>query len=179
MLVVAALLSEHYIYSRGAFLATIHCVAGVLCVMLCVVQPSLTCNASKERVFALWKDSGSELCNVSVVSFLGHTNIRCPFSFLRARCCMHGVGDYFYLIIINVSNRNPCIERFPTVARENASPRCFSSVLHRGQLGFVLLLKSAHAFVSAFVYCNSTVWHCCCFVSFSAWGTQLCCRGQV
>lgn len=32
---------------------------------------------------------------------------------------MHSDGDYFYLIIINVSNRNPHTERFPPVAREN------------------------------------------------------------
>lgn len=61
-----------------------------------------------------------ELCDapLTVMSFLGHTNLRTPFSFLRARCCMHGREDYFYLIIINVSVRNAHLERFFWVTRK-------------------------------------------------------------
>lgn len=53
-----------------------------------------------------------EVCDapLTVMSFLGHTNLRTPFSFLRAQCCMHGGEDYFYLIIINVSDRHPTLK---------------------------------------------------------------------
>jgi len=108
-------------------------------------------------VFAQWKDSGSELCDgrdapLSLVFFLGHTNIRCPLSFLRARRCMRGGGDYFYLIIINASYRNT--ERFPPVARENC---CIASPQF---LAFWCLLVHIHL-TSLFLYLFNVKSHCC------------------
>lgn len=88
------------------------------------------CNVLEEWIFSLWKDSGSELCDAVVLHslslwclFLGHANIRCPFSFLRAQRCMHGEADYFYLIIINVSNRNLSLWKVPS--------GCRGKLLHR------------------------------------------------
>ena len=69
----------------------------------------LRCNASRESRSAPRKDSGSELCDAALApaSFLGQRRYERPLPFLGARSCARGGGAYFYLIIINVSDRKP------------------------------------------------------------------------